>query len=132
MIFSLFVQNLIAHLHTHKVELGNEIMLCAYFTSTLTSDRDRQRRRQKQRNKSRDRRRQTDRQTDRDRPCGVVSEHLLFSTLQELALLRQIKRTASVIVRENVELLVVDKDVFVKTCPRIYDKELITKMKFCK
>ena len=106
-------------------------MLTSHRLSLQTeTDRDGDRNRETKAETDGDR--QTDRQTDRDRPCGVVSEHLLFSTLQELALLRQIKRTASVIVRENVELLVVDKDVFVKTCPRIYDKELITKMKFCK
>ncbi|XP_027054220.1 uncharacterized protein LOC113681325 isoform X3 [Pocillopora damicornis] len=50
----------------------------------------------------------------------------------ELALLRNIKRTASVVVREDTELLMVEKNVFSKTCPRIYDKELFDKIKFCK
>lgn len=52
--------------------------------------------------------------------------------LKELALLRNIKRTASVVVREDAELLVVEKDVFSKTCPKIFDKELVDKIKFCK
>ncbi|KAJ7374066.1 hypothetical protein OS493_009397 [Desmophyllum pertusum] len=50
----------------------------------------------------------------------------------ELALLRNIKRTASVVVREDTELLVVEKNVFSKTCPRIFDKELADKIQFCK
>ena len=55
-----------------------------------------------------------------------------FSFSQELALLRNIKRTASVVVREDAELLVVEKDVFSKTCPKIFEKELVEKIKFCK
>ena len=51
---------------------------------------------------------------------------------KELALLRKIRRTASVVVREDVELLVVDKQVFAETCPKIYDKELEDKIAFCK
>lgn len=50
----------------------------------------------------------------------------------ELALLRNIRRTASVVVREDAELLVVEKDVFSKTCPIIFDKELNDKIKFCR
>ncbi|XP_074636906.1 uncharacterized protein LOC141895065 [Acropora palmata] len=50
----------------------------------------------------------------------------------ELALLRNTRRTASVVIREDAELLVVEKDVFSKTCPIIFDKELDDKIKFCK
>ena len=55
-----------------------------------------------------------------------------FIFSQELALLRNITRTASVVVREDAELLVIEKDVFSKTCPKIFDKELVDKIKFCK
>ncbi|KAK3749914.1 hypothetical protein QZH41_017365, partial [Actinostola sp. cb2023] len=50
----------------------------------------------------------------------------------ELALLRKIKRTATVAVREDIELLVIDRDVLAITCPKIYDKELDDKIQFCK
>ena len=64
--------------------------------------------------------------------CKSLSLLRRFSFSQELALLRNIKRTASVVVREDAELLVVEKDVFSKTCPRIFEKELVEKIKFCK
>lgn len=65
---------------------------------------------------------------------GCISSCIicLIYVSQELALLRNIKRTASVVVREDAELLVVEKDVFSKTCPKIFDKELVDKIKFCK
>ncbi|XP_048576817.1 cyclic nucleotide-binding domain-containing protein 2-like [Nematostella vectensis] len=50
----------------------------------------------------------------------------------ELTLLRKTKHTASVAVREDVEMLVVNKDVFAITCPKIYDKEIGDKITFCK
>ncbi|XP_064648020.1 cyclic nucleotide-binding domain-containing protein 2-like [Lineus longissimus] len=48
----------------------------------------------------------------------------------ELALLRDIKRTASIACRENCELLCVDKDVFARLCPKIFEKELDDKVSF--
>ena len=50
--------------------------------------------------------------------------------LQELALLQDIKRTASISCRENCEMLVVDKDTFSKVCPKIFEKELEEKCDF--
>ena len=50
--------------------------------------------------------------------------------MQELALLQDIRRTATVSVREACELLVVDKDVFSKVCPKIFEKELMEKKNF--
>lgn len=50
----------------------------------------------------------------------------------ELALLQDIRRTATVSVRERCELLMVDKDVFASVCPRIFDKELAEKHAFIK
>nr|KAG5714351.1 hypothetical protein BaRGS_018568 [Batillaria attramentaria] len=48
----------------------------------------------------------------------------------ELALLQDIRRTATISVRETCELLVVDKDVFAKVCPKIFEKELMEKQNF--
>ncbi|XP_041366762.1 uncharacterized protein LOC121381506 [Gigantopelta aegis] len=42
----------------------------------------------------------------------------------ELALLKDIKRTATIAVRESCELLVVNKTVFSKVCPKIFEREL--------
>ncbi|RUS74029.1 hypothetical protein EGW08_018203 [Elysia chlorotica] len=50
----------------------------------------------------------------------------------ELALLQDIRRTATVSVREGCELLMVDRDVFASVCPRIFDKELAEKNAFIK
>ncbi|XP_076437211.1 cyclic nucleotide-binding domain-containing protein 2-like [Babylonia areolata] len=48
----------------------------------------------------------------------------------ELALLKDIRRTATVSVRETCELLVVEKDVFSQVCPMIFEKELQEKKSF--
>ncbi|KAH9499293.1 hypothetical protein Btru_003637 [Bulinus truncatus] len=48
----------------------------------------------------------------------------------ELALLQDIRRTATISVREKCELLVVDKDVFASVCPKIFEKELAEKQNF--
>nr|KAI8768552.1 cyclic nucleotide-binding domain-containing protein 2 [Biomphalaria glabrata] len=48
----------------------------------------------------------------------------------ELALLQDIRRTATISVREKCELLVVDKDVFASVCPKIFEKELQEKQNF--
>jgi CRP-like cAMP-binding protein len=50
--------------------------------------------------------------------------------IQELALLQDVQRTASVSCREATELLVVDKEVFATVCPRIFDRELEEKVSF--
>ena len=49
-----------------------------------------------------------------------------------MALLRNIRRTASVAVKEDVELMVVDNDVFSKVCSDIYEREMREKMEFCR
>ena len=49
---------------------------------------------------------------------------------QELALLKDIERTASITCREECELMVVHKEVFAKVCPRIFDRELEEKVAF--
>ncbi|XP_059171648.1 uncharacterized protein LOC131952810 [Physella acuta] len=48
----------------------------------------------------------------------------------ELALLQDIRRTATISVREKCELLVVEKDVFASVCPKIFEKELAEKHAF--
>ncbi|XP_077978892.1 uncharacterized protein LOC144434315 [Glandiceps talaboti] len=48
----------------------------------------------------------------------------------ELALLRDIKRTATISSRDTCELLVVDREIFSEICPRIFDQELETKVQF--
>ncbi|OWF39456.1 Cyclic nucleotide-binding domain-containing protein 2 [Mizuhopecten yessoensis] len=48
----------------------------------------------------------------------------------ELALLRDIRRTASITCREVCEMLVVDKDTFSKVCPKIFEEELEEKERF--
>ncbi|KAI0215693.1 hypothetical protein LSAT2_032249, partial [Lamellibrachia satsuma] len=49
---------------------------------------------------------------------------------KEVALLCDVRRTATVTCREACELLVVDKDVFSLVCPRIFDKELDERVNF--
>nr|XP_006817128.1 PREDICTED: cyclic nucleotide-binding domain-containing protein 2-like [Saccoglossus kowalevskii] len=48
----------------------------------------------------------------------------------ELALLRDIKRTATISTRGTCEFFVIDKDVFSSLCPKIFDQELETKVNF--
>ncbi|XP_022304182.2 uncharacterized protein LOC111111479 isoform X4 [Crassostrea virginica] len=48
----------------------------------------------------------------------------------ELALLQDIRRTATITCRETCELLVVDKETFAKVCPSIFQEELEEKEKF--
>ncbi|XP_033762401.1 cyclic nucleotide-binding domain-containing protein 2-like isoform X2 [Pecten maximus] len=48
----------------------------------------------------------------------------------ELALLQDIRRTASITCREICEMLVVDKDTFAKVCPKIFEEELEEKERF--
>ncbi|KAK3101866.1 hypothetical protein FSP39_006884 [Pinctada imbricata] len=48
----------------------------------------------------------------------------------ELALLQDIRRTASITCRERCEMLVVDKETFAKVCPSIFDEELKHKEQF--
>ncbi|KAK6165421.1 hypothetical protein SNE40_022350 [Patella caerulea] len=48
----------------------------------------------------------------------------------ELALLQEVKRTATVAARETIELLVVHKDTFAQVCPQIFEKELSEKESF--
>ncbi|OWF39986.1 cyclic nucleotide-binding domain-containing protein 2-like isoform X2 [Mizuhopecten yessoensis] len=48
----------------------------------------------------------------------------------ELALLQDIRRTASITCRETCEMLVVDKDTFAKVCPKIFEEELEEKERF--
>lgn len=52
--------------------------------------------------------------------------------MKEVALLRNIHRTASVVVKEDVELMVVDKYVFAQVCSEIYEKEMAEKIEFCR
>ena len=42
----------------------------------------------------------------------------------EIALLKDTTRMASVIGRETCELVCVDKDIFAKVCPKLFDDEL--------
>ena len=49
---------------------------------------------------------------------------------QEIALLKDVPRGATVTSRETCELLVVEKDVFARVCPRIFDIELEKKVDF--
>lgn len=48
----------------------------------------------------------------------------------ELALLQDIRRTATITCRETCEILVVDKETFAKVCPSIFQEELEEKEKF--
>ncbi|ESP03204.1 hypothetical protein LOTGIDRAFT_171689 [Lottia gigantea] len=48
----------------------------------------------------------------------------------ELALLQNVTRTATVAVRETIELLVVHQDVFANVCPQIFEQELCEKEEF--
>ncbi|XP_061185806.1 cyclic nucleotide-binding domain-containing protein 2-like [Saccostrea echinata] len=48
----------------------------------------------------------------------------------ELALLQDIRRTATITCRETCEVLVVDKETFAKVCPSIFQEELEEKEKF--
>ncbi|CAD5112445.1 DgyrCDS1667 [Dimorphilus gyrociliatus] len=50
----------------------------------------------------------------------------------ELALLKDIRRTATVTCRESCEMFVVDKEVFAQVCPRIFERELDEKLRFLK
>ncbi|XP_046583083.1 cyclic nucleotide-binding domain-containing protein 2-like [Haliotis rubra] len=50
----------------------------------------------------------------------------------ELALLQDIRRTATIVVRETCELLVVEKNVFSHVCPRIFEIELEEKEQIMK
>lgn len=52
--------------------------------------------------------------------------------IQEKGVLEHTRRSATVICREDCELLVSDKDTFGKQCPRIFKKELEEKINFCK
>lgn len=58
--------------------------------------------------------------------------YTLYSFIQELALLKDIRRTATVTCRENCEMFVVDKEVFAQVCPRIFERELDEKLRFLK
>ena len=50
--------------------------------------------------------------------------------LKELSLLKDMPRTATLTCRDNCELLSVDKEIFAKLCPQIFDRELDEKVKF--
>ena len=50
--------------------------------------------------------------------------------LQELALLRDSTRAATITCREDCELLTVDKEVFAMVCPAIFEEELKEKLQF--
>ncbi|KAL5006881.1 hypothetical protein ScPMuIL_015687 [Solemya velum] len=60
------------------------------------------------------------------------TETVLFhgDSFGELALLQNIRRTATVAARQPCEFLVVHKEVFAKLCPRIFDDELAEKEMF--
>ncbi|GFO24684.1 cyclic nucleotide-binding domain-containing protein 2-like [Plakobranchus ocellatus] len=62
----------------------------------------------------------------------IYSGSVFVNQEDELALLQDIRRTATVSVRERCELLVVEKDIFASVCPRIFDKELAEKHSFIK
>ena len=57
---------------------------------------------------------------------------LLKIFLQEVALLRSAERTATVVIREDAELLAVDRETFVDVCPEMLDQELKVKVAFCR
>jgi hypothetical protein len=70
-----------------------------------------------------------------DSPLHVFLRRHSFSgffLLKEVALLRNIRRTASVAVKEDAELMVVDKHVFGKVCSEIYEREMREKWEFCR
>lgn len=54
----------------------------------------------------------------------------MFWVLQEIAILGDGKRTASIICREPTEVFQVDKDTFLETCPEVFEAELDAKMAF--
>ena len=62
----------------------------------------------------------------------MLFENYFFPFMKEVALLRNIHRTASVVVKEDVELMVVDKYVFAQVCSEIYEKEMAEKIEFCR
>lgn len=62
-----------------------------------------------------------------DRTVAVLVRGDAFG---ELALLQNIRRTASITCRENCELLYVDKETFAKVCPQIFEKEMEEKEQF--
>ncbi|VDI21961.1 Hypothetical predicted protein [Mytilus galloprovincialis] len=62
-----------------------------------------------------------------DRTVSVLVRGDAFG---ELALLQNIRRTASITCRENCELLYVDKETFAKVCPQIFEKEMEEKEQF--
>ncbi|KAL8624117.1 hypothetical protein ACOMHN_036120 [Nucella lapillus] len=70
--------------------------------------------------------------TDSEGEIFIKTEAILAhgDSFGELALLKDILRTATVSVRETCELLVVDKDVFSHVCPKIFEKELMEKKSF--
>ncbi len=47
-----------------------------------------------------------------------------------MALLQDVRRTATITCRESCELLSVDKEVFAQVCPRIFEEELEEKVQF--
>ena len=53
-----------------------------------------------------------------------------YFNAKELALLQNIRRTATITSRETCEVLVVDKETFAKVCPSIFQEELEEKERF--
>lgn len=47
-----------------------------------------------------------------------------------MALLQDVNRTATITCREDAELLTVDKELFGKLCPEIFERELDEKINF--
>lgn len=68
----------------------------------------------------------------------VAQLHIIFKLktsflpqcLQELALLRDSTRAATITCREDCELLTIDKEVFAMVCPAIFEEELREKLQF--
>ncbi|XP_074659054.1 cyclic nucleotide-binding domain-containing protein 2-like [Tubulanus polymorphus] len=62
----------------------------------------------------------------------VTTEKILTQgeSFGELALLKDVKRSATVTTRENCELLTIDKYVFSEVCPQIFQQEIHEKFRF--
>lgn len=63
--------------------------------------------------------------------ADVIGLYNSVSVLQEIALIHDCRRTASVVTREPVELLSVDKRSF-KSHPTVFESEMILKHRFVK
>ena len=72
-------------------------------------------------------------QTDLDRETGEVytSDNVMKAgeKFGEIAFLRKITRTATVVCCEDSELLMIDKELFDKYCPNLFEEQLREKVR---